>query len=86
MFDFLIRNGVVGSAQRFIDRLNPKVQIHIHPEAPLPSINLVKKLAARASQICALESVISQLSDDQLKAKTVDFKKMIHEAVAVQKA
>ena len=36
MFDFLIRTGMVKSAQHFIDRLNPKVQIHIHPEAPLP--------------------------------------------------
>ena len=45
MFDFFIRKGLVQSAQRFIDRLNPPVQIHIHPEAPLPSISLVKRLS-----------------------------------------
>ena len=65
MFDFLIRKGVVSSAQGHIDRLAPKVQIHIHPEAPLPSISLVKKLANRAAQICALETTIAALSDEE---------------------
>ena len=77
MFDFLVRKGMVQSAQRFIDRLNPKVQIHIHPEAPLPSIGLVKKLSVRASEICALEEKIKALSDDELKAKTAEFKARI---------
>ena len=85
MFDFLVRNGVVQGAQRFIDRLNPKVQIHIHPEAPLPSIGLVKKLSARASEICALEEKIKALSDDQLKAKTSEFKTRIAQAISVKK-
>lgn len=85
MFDFLLRSGVVNSAQGHIDRLNPKVQIHVHPEAPLPSINLVKKLSGRAAQICALEGKISALSDDQLKAKTQEFKNTIAQAIAPQK-
>src|SRR5580698_5941700 len=85
MFDFLIRNGVVQGAQKFIDRLNPPVKIHIHPEAPLPSIGLVKKLSARASEICALEEKIKSLSDDQLKAKTVEFKARIAKAISVKK-
>src|SRR6202451_4713625 len=85
MFDFLVRNGMVQSAQRFIDRLNPKVQIHIHPEAPLPSISLVKKLSVRASEICALEEKIKALSDDELKAKTVQFKASIAQAISSKK-
>src|SRR5271170_802627 len=85
MFDFLIRNGVVQSAQKFIDRVNPKVQIHIHPEAPLPSISLVKRLSARASEICALEEKIKALSDDELKAKTAAFKARINQAITVKK-
>ena len=85
MFDFLIRNGIVQSAQKFIDRLNPKVQIHIHPEAPLPSISLVKKLSVRASEICALEEKIKALSDDALKAKTAEFKARINQAISVKK-
>jgi preprotein translocase subunit SecA len=86
MFDFLkVRKGLVQSAQRFIDRLNPPVQIHIHPEAPLPSISLVKRLSKRASEICALEEGIKVLSDDQLKAKTVEFKARIDKAISVKK-
>jgi len=85
MFDFLVRNGVVQNAQKFIDRLTPKVQIHIHPEAPLPSISLVKKVSSRASEICALEEKIKALSDDQLKAKTGEFKARIAKAVKVKK-
>ena len=85
MFDFLVRNGIVQSAQRFIDRLKPPVQIHIHPEAPLPSIGLVKKLSARASEICALEERIKALSDDELKAKTAEFRARIAKAIDVKK-
>jgi len=82
MFDFLLRNTAVGSAQRSIDRLNPKVQVHIHPEAPLPSIGLVKKLAVRSAQICALEPKIAALSDEQLKAKTAEFRRAIQNTIA----
>jgi len=85
MFDFFIRKGLVGSAQGFIDRLNPPVQIHIHPEAPLPSISLVKRLSKRASEICALEAGMQALSDDELKAKTNQFKARIQQAVSVKK-
>jgi len=85
MFDFIVRKGIVQGAQKFIDRLNPPVKIHIHPEAPLPSIGLVKKLSARASEICALEEKIKVLSDDELRAKTVEFKARINKAVSVKK-
>src|SRR4051812_14350812 len=81
MFDFLVRNTMVSSAQAHIERLQPKVQIHIHPEAPLPSITLVKKLAGRAAEICALESKIAALSDDQLRGKTAEFKNTIAQAI-----
>lgn len=82
MFDILFRKSAVSSAQRFITKLSPAVQINVHPEAPLPSIGLVKRLAVRASQICALESKISALSDEALKAKTAEFKGTIERAVA----
>ncbi len=85
MLDFIFRNSAVGSAQSFIEKLNPKVQVNIHPEAPLPSIGLVKKLAVRASAICALESKISALSNEELKAKTIQFKTTIEQAIAFKK-
>ncbi|MBI3315115.1 MAG: preprotein translocase subunit SecA, partial [Candidatus Omnitrophica bacterium] len=77
---------MVRSAQNFISRLTPKVQVHIHPDAPLPSIDLVKKLSSRASRICALEPKMSALSDEQLRAKTDEFKSIIARAVAAKKA
>lgn len=86
MFDFIIRNSAVKSAQNFINRLKPKVQINIHPEAPFPSIGLVKKLSVRAAAICALEPQISALSDEQLKAKTAQFKAVIEKAIAFKKS
>jgi len=51
----------------------------------LPSIGLVKKLSARASEICALEEKIKALSDNELKAKTVEFRERIARAISVKK-
>ncbi len=86
MINLLFRRHAVSSAQNFIGKLQPKVQINVHPEAPLPSIGLVRKLSSRASQICALESKISELSDEQLKAKTVEFKAIIQKAIEFKKS
>jgi len=86
MIDFLFRNSAVSSAQNFINKLNPKVQVNINPEAPFPSIGIVKKFAVRAAQICALEPQISILTDDELKAKTGHFKSIIEKTVAFKKS
>jgi preprotein translocase subunit SecA len=85
MFDFFVRKGIVQGAQRFINRLKPPVQVNIHPEAPLPSIGLVKKLSVRASEICALEEKAKALSDDELRAKTAEFKARITKAISSKK-
>ncbi len=85
MIDFLFRKSAVSSAQNFIDKLKPKVQINIHPEAPLPSIGVVKRFSVRAAQICALEPQISALSDSDLKAKTMQFRSAIEKTIAFKK-
>ncbi len=85
MINLLFRKSAVSSAQSFINKLKPSVQVNIHPEAPLPSIGLVRKLAVRTAQICSLESVISALSDDQLKNKTNEFKGRIEKAIAFKR-
>ena len=74
MFDFLIRKSSVNSAQKFIDQLEPKVNVHVPEEIPLPSMGVLKRMAAVASQINAMESKISALSGEQLRAKTEEFK------------
>ncbi len=81
MFDFLIRNTIVSGAQKFIDQLNPKVDIHVPPDLLLPSIALLRKMSATVSKINSLESQISQLTSDQLRAKTEQFKAQYQKAV-----
>jgi preprotein translocase subunit SecA len=81
MFDFLIRKSVFNGAQKFVNSLQPAVQVHLHEDMPIPSIGVVRKYAARASQINALEPTISQLSDAELRAKTEEFKRRIAQAM-----
>ena len=56
MFDFLIRKQVVPSTQRFIDRLEPKVAVHVPHDLPLPSIKVLKTFSAAVSKINELEN------------------------------
>jgi len=82
MFDFFIRGTIVSSAQRLIDKLNPKVDIHIPKDLPLPSISFIKKSAVIVSRINAMEEALSQLTNEQLRAKTEEFKKRYQEMIA----
>ena len=81
MLDFLVRDPLVSSAQKFIDRLNPKVNIHIPKDLPIPAINMVKRMSALVSKVNAFESEISRLTDNELQAKTRQFRTTIKEAV-----
>ncbi len=74
MIDFIIRKPIVQSAQGFVNGLNPKVKIHIPPDLPLPSVGIIKRMAAVVSRINALEPTISAMTDEQLRAKTPEFK------------
>jgi len=74
MLDFLIKKRAIKNAQKFIDKLQPKVNVHLHDELPLPSVKVIKQLSVIASQINVLEEGISALSDDQLRGKTEEFK------------
>ncbi|MDP8266944.1 MAG: preprotein translocase subunit SecA [Candidatus Aceula meridiana] len=83
MLDFLIGKTVIRRAQKFIDALEPKVNIHFPLDLPLPSVGMIKKMAAVASQINGLEEGIMKLSDQDLRAKTEIFKQRIKEALAL---
>ncbi len=74
MFDFIVRKIAVKNAQRFIDRLEPKVGIHIPRDLPIPAIGSVKRMSAVVSKINGLEPKMSQMSDHELKEKTQEFK------------
>jgi preprotein translocase subunit SecA len=85
MFDFLIRKQVVRNAQRFIERLEPKVTVHIPEDLPLPSVGILKKLCLRVSRINGLEGRMASLSDNDLRAQTDAFRSRYLKAVAREK-
>lgn len=81
MFDFLIRKSAVKGAQKFIDRLEPKVGLHVPPDLPLPSIKSLKEMAKTVARINSFEESCACLSDEGLKAKTVEFEARYTQAV-----
>lgn len=82
MFGFFVRNFFVGGAQKFLDRLEPKVKIHIPPDLPFPSLGMVKRMGAVASKINGLESQMEKLTSEELRNKTQEFRKRYQEAVS----
>ncbi len=85
MLGFLIRGIAVKRARRLIERLDPAVSVHVPEELPLPSIRVVTRMAAVVSRINALETGLQALSDDDLRARTQDFRKRYQEAVAAKR-
>ena len=85
MFDFLIRKSFSRNTQKFIDRLQPKTNILLHAELPLPSVRAIKRHAGIVARTNAFEEKVSVLSDEQLRAKTGEFKAQYPGAVKEQK-
>ena len=83
---FLIGKIIVKNAQNAIYRLNPKVEVHLPLDLPLPSTGVAKRMSVVVSRINALEPTISQFSDAQLKEKTNEFKQKYQEAIKDKKA
>ena len=81
MFDFLIKGFSIKGTQKFINRLEPKVNIHVPEHLPLPSIWTVKRMAKTVSLVNGMEKGLMALSDEQLKAKTAQFKQYYHAAI-----
>jgi len=70
MFGTFIKKRAIRNAQKFIDKLQPEVNIHLHEELPMPSVKVLKKLSDTVGRINALEKDMNALTDDQLRAKT----------------
>ena len=82
MIDAIIRKPVVAAAKAFLAKLQPAVNIHVPNDAPLPSISAIKRYAVIAAKINVLEPAIEALSNEDLKAKTAEFKERIRQATA----
>jgi preprotein translocase subunit SecA len=83
MLDFIFKKHAIKNTQKLIDKLDPKIEVYLHEELPLPSVRLLRKYVAMVSVINGLEARVSALTDDQLRAKTEEFKSQY--PVAVQK-
>jgi len=85
MFEFLIRKGAIKRTQQFIEKLEPKVNMHIPPDIPLPSLSVLKDYSKTVANINSREEEIASLSDEDLKGKTDYFMNEYEKAVAAEK-
>jgi preprotein translocase subunit SecA len=86
MLDMIIRKPTINAARAFIAKLRPAVNAYINDDSPLPSVGEVKRFAQIVSVINGLEASIEKLTNEELKAKTVQFKDRIDGMVREDKA
>jgi preprotein translocase subunit SecA len=72
-----IKSVVLKSKQKRINRIAPGVKIFLHPDMPQPSMNKMAQVSGAVYAVNQLEAKVSVLSNEQLKAKTPEFKKHI---------
>ncbi|MCB9747250.1 MAG: preprotein translocase subunit SecA [Candidatus Omnitrophica bacterium] len=85
MFDFFIRKAAIKKVQKFIDKLEPKIDVHVTSETPLPSIQTLKKICPTVAKIKSMEADMEKLTDPQLQAKTGEFQATIQEKIKKEK-
>ncbi|MFC1704567.1 preprotein translocase subunit SecA [Candidatus Omnitrophota bacterium] len=79
MFGFVIKNIAWKMANRSIQSHDPKVQVYLPKELTLQSMSAIKNMAKTVAVINSLESGMVKLSDEQLKAKTQEFRSKIQQ-------
>ncbi|MDP3142797.1 MAG: DEAD/DEAH box helicase, partial [Candidatus Omnitrophota bacterium] len=84
MIGFLGKKIFWQGAQNSISRINPKVDIQLPLDLPLPSIGLIKRIAQTVSVINGLEDEISQLSQEQMCQRTNEFKSRVQKEITSQ--
>jgi preprotein translocase subunit SecA len=70
----LIKKVLLKNKQEKISKRFPKLVLALHADMPTPSMNKMVELARLADQVNYLETQISALSDDELRAKTDAFR------------
>jgi len=73
-----IRKTILASKQNLIRRRYPNVNIVLHPDMPLSSINKMVELAAIVDAVNKLEPKMKSLTDLDLRNKTDEFCEHIH--------
>jgi preprotein translocase subunit SecA len=82
MIEMFIKKPVLNAARKHIARLDPKVNIHLSEDAPLPSIKEVRRLADKVSLINQLEPQTEKLTTAELQGQTARFRERIKELIA----
>jgi preprotein translocase subunit SecA len=70
----LIKKTTLSSRQKFINRKYPGVNMLLHLELPLSSMNKMKEVAGLVNEVNKLEDKVKSLSDAQMRQKTAEFK------------
>ncbi|MCA9399593.1 MAG: hypothetical protein KC618_07580, partial [Candidatus Omnitrophica bacterium] len=81
MLNFVARKFVASGTQKLIEKLEPKIHVHVPEDLPLPSIHRLKTFCPIVARIAGMESDMERLTDDQLKAKTGEFRAKYDAAV-----
>ncbi|MFH1397515.1 MAG: preprotein translocase subunit SecA [Candidatus Omnitrophota bacterium] len=71
------KKSVIKNKQNFIKRRYPGVNIILHPDMPLSSVDKMAEAAGIVDKVNKLEPVIEKLSDLELRQKTDEFKEKI---------
>ena len=72
-----IKKIILNNKQKLIEHRAPGVAIFLHPDMPQPSMNKVAQLSRVVHAVNRLEPKVSALPDEQLRAKTQEFKEYI---------
>ena len=84
MLDFLFQKRAIKNAQKLIDQLEPKVNVHVPEDLPLPSVKRIKEMCRVVAQINGLEEKTKKLTDRELRAKTDEFYQNYKKAVVAE--
>jgi len=79
MISMFFKKIVRSYSDKYIDSLKPAVNIYLSEEQPLESMQDIRKMAKAVSVINSLEEKIKNLSDDQLRTKTEEFRSKIRQ-------
>ena len=75
----MLKGIILKSCQRKIDKLDPKVSIHLNKEIPTPSIREAAAFAQIVSRVNGFEQQLKTKPDSFFKEKTQEFKSVLKE-------
>ncbi len=78
MFGFF-KKAVLAGKQKTIDRKYKGINITLHPDMPMPSLDAVVSLAGAVAVVNAREEEVGRLSDAELRGKSEQFREYLRE-------